>query len=567
MRFRTPVNTSKASTKHWKTSPPPVDKSFPLQYCRPYVSVQQARRPAPELFEPFPVHLRFDEDHHSPLRLVDKPKYPRADLLNGHGAQIRGGYQRRLTLFGLFSLLILGVASMHLIYFGNRSFQGIRSNTGTGGRNAFFSDKASFFSTRRRNLVQGKPRIAFMDRSADHDSSLYQAASGRKVALYPAEFSDVTQLYSLKSSDDSAIDGTMELKFFPTHETDENCVPMSPWQMESFPTCNGFHEMSIVPSLHDQSFRLLSSAGSWRDVWRLKAYVPSSSKKKVLDNIVIKTMKIDHTLQDRYFEFNRVDALAMERLTSSPYVVGIHGFCGVSVVTERGTGDLEHVVNHISNRKKVDLARKVAKSIAAVHEIDMLGSAVSVVHNDINLGNIFMGHKNPLLNDFNIAVLMMKDRRTGESCSFPGHFPNPQWKSPEEQVGPEGNSIGELNEKVDIYALGNILFRMATGKCPWRDRDEVIYRNSTRELHITSDQKEHIARLKVDQGRMPQVPKETLKSRDPYVNVLLKAMKWCYMAKPEERPTAREVAEFLEKSKEEVDESLIEFGRFPKSKK
>ena len=132
-------------------------------------------------------------------------------------------------------------------------------------------------------------------------------------------------------------------------------------------------------------------------------------------------------MQERYFEFSRVDALAMERLTSSPYIMNVHGFCGVSVVTERGTDNFAHLVNHLSPRGKVELARKVAKSIAAVHEIDGRENAVALVHNDINFSNIFLGHKNsPLLNDFNIAVLMMKDRRTNKSCLFPGHFPNPQ---------------------------------------------------------------------------------------------------------------------------------------------
>ena len=133
-----------------------------------------------------------------------------------------------------------------------------------------------------------------------------------------------------------------------------------------------------------------------------------------------------HTFQDRYFEFSRVDALALERLTSNPYVMSVHGFCGVSVVTERGTDSVGHVADHLSSRKKVDLARKVAKSIAAVHEIDGKGGPATLVHNDLTVDNVFWGRNGPLLNDFNIAVLMMKDEKTGESCPFPGHYPNPQ---------------------------------------------------------------------------------------------------------------------------------------------
>ena len=239
--------------------------------------------------------------------------------------------------------------------------------------------------------------------------------------------------------------------------------------------------------------------------------------------------------------------------------MSIHGFCGMSVVTERGIDDVAHVVKHLSPRKKVDVARKVAKSIAAVHEIDGVGSAVSLVHNDINAGNIFWGRKNnPLLNDFNIAVLMMKDRHNGTSCSFPGHFPNPQWKSPEEQAGPDGNSIGELNEKVDIYALGNLLFQFATSHGPWRDMAV------TRGARLTDEQKIRIAQVKVDEGKIPNVPEETLKLKDPYIGILLEAMEFCYRFKPEDRPTAREVAQFLEKSKELVDKENTEFGRLMK---
>ncbi|KAL7523797.1 hypothetical protein ACHAXR_000334, partial [Thalassiosira sp. AJA248-18] len=221
-----------------------------------------------------------------------------------------------------------------------------------------------------------------------------------------------------------------------------------------------------------------------------------------------------------------------------------------------GTGDIAHVVDHLSSRGKVDLAQKVSKSIATVHEIDGRQHAVPLVHNDINVGNIFYGHKNnPLLNDFNIAVLMMRDRHTKKSCSFKGHFPNPQWKAPEEQAGPDGNSIGELNEKVDIYALGNLLFRFATGKGPWREMAD------TSGAKLTDEQKKKIAHLKVDEGKMPMVPERTLKLNDPYIDVLLKAMEWCYQFKPEERPTAREVAEFLDSAKKQVDQNLAEFGR------
>lgn len=50
---------------------------------------------------------------------------------------------------------------------------------------------------------------------------------------FPAEQTDVTQLYSTANSNDIRL-GTMERKFFPEHETDKKCVPMSEWQFMSF---------------------------------------------------------------------------------------------------------------------------------------------------------------------------------------------------------------------------------------------------------------------------------------------------------------------------------------------
>jgi len=132
---------------------------------------------------------------------------------------------------------------------------------------------------------------------------------------------------------------------------------------------------------------------------------------------------------------------------------------------------------------------------------------------------------------------------------FPIHY---QWKSSEE-AGPDGNANSELTEKVDIYALGNLLFRFATGKTPWREMAD-----NSHDAKLTQEQKAHIAQLKM-KGKTPKVPDETLR-KDPYINLLLKAMDMCYRFNPKERPTAREVLEFLKVGKKAVDDH-VEFGR------
>ena len=242
MRMRTPVNSSSKS-KHWKASPP-TGKDIPLQQCRPIMRLQQAREPVLELFEPSPVQLRYEEADQSPFKLEVRPKYPSQyprKLLDAYSTepthepkQNRAITQRPFTMFGLFSFMVLAVASLHLINFGNHSFEGIRFNSGRNGKNIFLSDKSSFIRSNHRNLVRGLPRTFFMGERADDESPSFQPAPGRTVILYPSEFSDVTQFYDTKSSDDSAIADSIERKFFPMHETNADCVPMSGWQTKSF---------------------------------------------------------------------------------------------------------------------------------------------------------------------------------------------------------------------------------------------------------------------------------------------------------------------------------------------
>lgn len=83
-------------------------------------------------------------------------------------------------------------------------------------------------------------------------------------------------------------------------------------------------------------------------------------------------------------------------------------------------------------------------------------------------------------------------------------------------------------------------------------------------VSLTPEQKAEVSRMKME-GVMPNVPDWILNLNDPYINLLLETMAQCYQLKPEDRPTAREVAEFLEMRKKSLDENIVEFGRFPKT--
>jgi serine/threonine protein kinase len=356
------------------------------------------------------------------------------------------------------------------------------------------------------------------------------------------EFTDVTQSYPYADSTD--YEGIMEHRIFPQHDHDDKCVPMADWQSIFYPTCNEFHAFDTTAAFSDRDFWMISNKGYWRHAWEI---VENRTKQWTNDlwdeyshdsSIVLRTFKLEHAYEEGYFENNRVDAIAMERLTKSPYVINMFGFCGMSVLTEYAGQHVGQVVDTLDPLQKLELAKMIAQGVNDVHSI---GGEVSLVHNDLNFANILIGknHSRPLLNDFNIAVLMMKRNDTGEACPFTSHFPNPQWRAPEEQVDEHDMTSKLLTEKIDIYALGNVMYRFAVGHSPWNRPDG---------HSLTTEQKLDIATRKIKEGALPEVPDEVRDSQEPATMALLSTMSECYQHRPELRPSAKEIVDQLQRA-------------------
>mmetsp|Transcript_4204 Transcript_4204/g.9415 ORF Transcript_4204/g.9415 Transcript_4204/m.9415 type:complete len:668 (-) Transcript_4204:5-2008(-) len=307
-------------------------------------------------------------------------------------------------------------------------------------------------------------------------------------------------------------------------DNDEECVPMAEWQKTFHPTCNSLHEMDVSLLLHDSAFSLVSSKGHWRNAWKVDMAVAEShvsatvesslvsDRSKRNDHIavnkyaVMKSLKYIHDPNEEVFELSRVDAVSLDVLTRSRFTINIYGFCGTSSMQEFAGGDLKGLLPKLNPIDKLRMAAWVAEGVADIHTADSPAgvggekanprkneiavdfgnndeienksapdkiSIPPLIHNDINMDNVLLGYRQgvemPILNDFNIAVFRKKDARTGEPCRFRGRFANPQWMSPEQQERSEdGLSSGYLNEKIDIYALGNILYKIAVGNSPWK---------------------------------------------------------------------------------------------------
>jgi len=132
-----------------------------------------------------------------------------------------------------------------------------------------------------------------------------------------------------------------------------------------------------------------------------------------------------------------MDALVMERLTSSPRIVDMFGHCALGVITEQLDYDMETTViptsgtvddedglkdqydvnpqNDYEPTEKLGLALEMAKSIAELHGFQ---DGV-IVHDDIQLSQFLIDSNGKLkLNDFNRAEVMLFDEEKGQYCRY-----------------------------------------------------------------------------------------------------------------------------------------------------
>ena len=335
--------------------------------------------------------------------------------------------------------------------------------------------------------------------------------------------------------------------------SDENCevVPKNAqWMLTTFPTCNIFHEVEIFRNLMLDRTRM-KSHGYWRDVWIL----PDTSTGNI-QKTALKTLRYEHDYIDQNFERHRRDALAYDRLTSSPNVVDIYGYCGQSGLYQYSPdGTLsdrleEHIMAamdaEIDNRdndnstamqldpyQKLQIAHQVALALADVHDADALRDgagkiiSASIVHADTKADQFinFDGHYK--LNDFNRCRFVRRTIDTsrnvgdGKPCGFTVDSNPSVYRSPEEY------SYKEETEKIDIFSMGNIFYTLLADINPWDGVEEQIVQQM------------------IIAGERPQLPESKAESNG-FVDVILRElMNQCFMQDPIKRPSARTMANIV----------------------
>jgi serine/threonine protein kinase len=104
-------------------------------------------------------------------------------------------------------------------------------------------------------------------------------------------------------------------------------------------------------------------------------------------------------------------------------------------------------------KRAASLAIGIGQALAYAH-------THSIVHRDVKPGNVLLPRDNwPLLADFGLA----KIKQAGHGLTDPGlSLGTPAYISPEQALG------DPVDHRADIYALGVVLFEMATGRVPYQ---------------------------------------------------------------------------------------------------
>ena len=174
--------------------------------------------------------------------------------------------------------------------------------------------------------------ISYQTNQSEVVSSFDQPES--KDELLSAQRTNLTS-HKIQSIEDTAV------------EKKDVCVPLADWQTKSFVNCNVFHEVDMIlgtamsgvniSKIHRNQthYESITSStqldflgqGWFRSTWKLQDTYDH-------DSLVLKTLRIEREFLDEYYDLHRRDAVAMERLTHSPFIMNVFGYCGQSAINE-----------------------------------------------------------------------------------------------------------------------------------------------------------------------------------------------------------------------------------------
>lgn len=307
----------------------------------------------------------------------------------------------------------------------------------------------------------------------------------------------------------------------------EECEPMHSWQEALFPNCNTVHEMGVGHVREDPGVFQSLASGGYNEVFQFNLDLPPLGEKIVLKEL---TYGADYT--DRNFDRVRRDALISERATHSRYVVDVLGHCGLSELAPLALGGtMSQLIDNsadeeLGDETKLKLATAAAIGLADLHDLNGDGIP-SVTHGDLKNNQYMLVGNRYRLGDFNRGRFLRKHRTTGLPCSYTIGKNDAKYRSPEEY------RYDELTAKIDVWALGSTIFRILTGSTVWSGHKTRVVQKKIAKTNAT-----------------PPLPEEyeDAENASPVTKLLVKVMyEMCFIADPETRSSAKEIAEHLQK--------------------
>ncbi|KAG7364549.1 protein kinase domain containing protein [Nitzschia inconspicua] len=304
----------------------------------------------------------------------------------------------------------------------------------------------------------------------------------------------------------------------------------------NYPNCNMFHETQFL----DNNVKYLSE-GAYRQVLIMHHHFEKREEK-----IIVKDIQYDHDFEVEGFEFVRMDAMVAERLSASPRIYDIYGFCGVGIISEFFShGDLENIAipgegipdpdhdtkplksyNELTGTQKLIISLQMAEAVADLHGFP--GGVI--VHQDIQLSQFLFNNaaNKIILNDFNRAEFMLWDDEHQQYCKYTEGKGHGDWRSPEEFYD------DPLDEKIDVFSLGNNMYSLLTGLWVFYD---------------SKDDQE--TRKRVTGGEKPWIDPRYIDG-DPAESKLAQIIPRCFEYFPEKRPSVFQLVEWLSEAVKEV---------------
>jgi streptogramin lyase len=201
--------------------------------------------------------------------------------------------------------------------------------------------------------------------------------------------------------------------------------------------------------------KALLGAGGMGQVYR--AHDPRLERE-----VAIKVLSAGLAHEPGYLERFRREARAVARL-NHPNVVQVYDFgeqgdLTYLVMPLLSGGTLRDYLNHrkiLPLAEAVSIAEQVASALQYAHERGL-------IHRDVKPANILLNTGNQaLLSDFGIVRLVHKEDNAQTLTHMGAFVGSPEYAAPEMVTGQQ------IDQRVDIYALGVMLFQMLTGRLPF----------------------------------------------------------------------------------------------------